>query len=811
MLRLLAALLGPIFAKELVEMARRRRYYFNRVLYGAALLFAVFLVWESYRDRLQWQDGRIIQVMADMGESLFLAISGLQYGAVYLFVPVFVCGVIAGEREAHTLELLFTTHLTDREIVLGKLASRLAVLVLLIFCALPVMSLIMLLGGIDPEGLWRIEASTLLAMLYTGAHGIYFSSTSRSPMAALVRTYWLMGLWLLALPLTMTMLWGVIAQWGAVSSRWDYLQYLFYGLVFVNPIGPFELGMERHSYDYLSSRLGEWFYPCTFVLPLAWSLFLIWRAVRRLRFAPKVTRRRARRRVATNTDSAAPPVATAEQSLCKTKAESESIRQRAEGSRCWPVPAKPLWLRQLFTLVSDPAGGIGHIAWGACALAVLLSLFLFALAVEAAGLGAIYLLVRTWIAVVVLLLCSIALIRRLQRRQIAAEVSARQQAKCPVATNTESLPEATAEDKCSVAGVAPESSPQQAARTFGWLAMHNPLWLRSRLARVYDREGQIGRIQWGAWALAIFFFLLTLALSGPGRNGVRDDGTAMVFLAPTWIGVALLTAIVSAASLVGDRRRGFLELVLVTPLEPREIVDGTVLAIWHHLQRIIWLPAVLGFVFCRFGGPPLLGTAASFFTGVLCVFVLVSIGVLCSLTAKTVPSALVPTFVFGFLMCLGLIFLSLIFKEQTGPVLWVACPVFAVASWLWARKIASPAAVACHFIAVHLALVSVVTCWTYDGQSNDFPILAMNPGFWIMAMLDDNPRGWFDSFKAGSIDYSAWLGLTGYWVALVANLLWARWWMIRHFDRLVGRTQACTSRPGVGESRHLESQRSIHS
>ena len=38
MQRLTARVAGPVFAKEMVEIARRRRYFINRVLYGLALL-----------------------------------------------------------------------------------------------------------------------------------------------------------------------------------------------------------------------------------------------------------------------------------------------------------------------------------------------------------------------------------------------------------------------------------------------------------------------------------------------------------------------------------------------------------------------------------------------------------------------------------------------------------------------------------------------------------------------------------------------------------------------------------------------------
>src|SRR5438128_9658562 len=95
----LSALLGPMFAKEMIEIARRKRYFVNRVLYGLVLLFTVYLVWESYSNRFRWEGRASIHLMAQMAQQLFQAVSGVQYAAVFLFVPLFLCGVIASERE----------------------------------------------------------------------------------------------------------------------------------------------------------------------------------------------------------------------------------------------------------------------------------------------------------------------------------------------------------------------------------------------------------------------------------------------------------------------------------------------------------------------------------------------------------------------------------------------------------------------------------------------------------------------------------------------------------------------------------------
>src|SRR5579871_3059360 len=175
---LLSSLLGPMFAKEMLEIARRKRYFVNRVLYGLALLFTVFIVWNNFRARFQFQGRLSIHAMADLAGGLFIAVSGVQYGAVFVFVPLFLCGVIASEREERTLEMLFTTRLTDREIVLGKLGSRVAVVLLLLLLTLPVISLIMLFGGVDPQAVWRAFSSTLLATFCSGACSIYFSTVT---------------------------------------------------------------------------------------------------------------------------------------------------------------------------------------------------------------------------------------------------------------------------------------------------------------------------------------------------------------------------------------------------------------------------------------------------------------------------------------------------------------------------------------------------------------------------------------------------------------------------------------------------------
>jgi ABC-type transport system involved in multi-copper enzyme maturation permease subunit len=629
---------GPVFAKEMVEMARRKRYFFNRVFYGLVLLFTLFVVFQNYSHRNGPGGGYPIRVMAQFADELFIAVSCVQYGAVYLFIPLFVCGVIASEREERTLELLFTTQLQDREIVLGKLLSRLAALLFLILSTLPVMSMIMLFGGIDPPSLWRMMAATTLAILCCGGMAIYFSTITKSPMGALVRTYWWLALWLLGIPLALMIPTALATR--LAGGPWPMIMVLG-GLLFVNPLGPLIVALNAEAYRGLTLYLGgSWFYPFTFIAPALLSLVLIWRAIVRLRLDPTA-----------------------------------------------------------FRLMIDRLGIVRRF--------------------------------RQW---------------RTGRHE-ARQTRRR----------------------------------RHADRILLGLRVRNPLWLRARRAMVYDREGHIGKIQLGGWAVA-GFFILVFIVGRPQTLG--EHGVGIPFLVTTWIGITALTAIFAATSLVGDRRRGFLELVLTTPLSAREIVDGTILAIWQHIRPLFLLACALYALFCLTGSIHPLGVVCSLLTASLFCMLLAIHGTACSLAARSLPGALVATFAFPLLVNIGFAFMIGIFEKASGLALWVLSVILILVSRPWVRRSHSAAAVGTFLISMHLVIGSIITAWTWGAITHreEFPIAAMHPGFLSMIVLADQPRRWLDGLPEWPFIFFT------YWAILAVNIFLARRWLVLNFDRLAERT-----------------------
>src|SRR5207237_8293788 len=112
--------------------------------------------------------------------------------------------------------------------------------------------------------------------------------------------------------------------------------------------------------------------------------------------------------------------------------------------------------------------------------------------------------------------------------------------------------------------------------------IRNPFWLRARRARVYDREGYIGRVQWLAWFAALLFLVLTLAFH-PHELG--RAGTSIPFLVIGRIAVLIMTVTLAGSSLVGGPRRGPLVLVLLPQLTPRGMLGGPRLTLWQRMRR----------------------------------------------------------------------------------------------------------------------------------------------------------------------------------------------------------------------------------
>jgi ABC-type transport system involved in multi-copper enzyme maturation permease subunit len=180
---------------------------------------------------------------APAGKPVFIGLVAFVLGLVCFLAPSFTAGVISGERERQTYDLLMTTPLSLPLIVAAKLFSALAYVFLLILAALPLMSVSLFLGGVAPEEVLIAFVMICASALVFGTIGLCFSAWARSTIGAAALAYGAMMLPVVALPIlagTAAVSLGVALAGNSPSPT--MIAILYYGGGFIASLNPFIAG-----------------------------------------------------------------------------------------------------------------------------------------------------------------------------------------------------------------------------------------------------------------------------------------------------------------------------------------------------------------------------------------------------------------------------------------------------------------------------------------------------------------------------------------------------------------------------------------
>src|SRR5262249_2759477 len=119
----------------------------GRALLVTSLLVGLSLVWLTRDGGRQFTTYR---ELAAVGDGFYKAIMSIELVLALVLVPAVTAGAICQDKMRGGRGLVMATELSDAEIVLGKLASRLVTVLGILVCSLPVLALATFLGGIDP-------------------------------------------------------------------------------------------------------------------------------------------------------------------------------------------------------------------------------------------------------------------------------------------------------------------------------------------------------------------------------------------------------------------------------------------------------------------------------------------------------------------------------------------------------------------------------------------------------------------------------------------------------------------------------------
>ena len=218
-----ASSVATIMVKELRSRMRGRRAFMVLTAYLAVLAlitYGAYVVVAPVARATAGQQGGFgfgfgqANASALIGQSIFSVLSVFQGVLVSMIAPAFTAGQISLEREKQTLDLLITTPLRPGAIIIGKLVTALAFVILMIVAAIPICAIVLMYGGASVGDIVRQQVLLLAVAIGFGAIGIFASALLRRTQAATVLAYGSV----LALTLGTAM---VFAFWDQVASTSD--------------------------------------------------------------------------------------------------------------------------------------------------------------------------------------------------------------------------------------------------------------------------------------------------------------------------------------------------------------------------------------------------------------------------------------------------------------------------------------------------------------------------------------------------------------------------------------------------------------
>src|SRR4030095_10711388 len=142
--RLLPA--NPILLRVVEAGGKKKRDLFIRCGYLALLIVVVLIA--IVNSSSSQTCSMSLSTLTKTSKETFRMMSYLQLILVSLLAPIFTAGAITQEKDSQTYDILLSTPLTNGQIVLGSLLSRLFFVIALLISGIPIFSVTQIFGGV---------------------------------------------------------------------------------------------------------------------------------------------------------------------------------------------------------------------------------------------------------------------------------------------------------------------------------------------------------------------------------------------------------------------------------------------------------------------------------------------------------------------------------------------------------------------------------------------------------------------------------------------------------------------------------------
>jgi ABC-type transport system involved in multi-copper enzyme maturation permease subunit len=195
---------NPVVVKELRGRMRGKRAFITLTIYLAFVTFVISLTYLLYWASFTYSNSTTLPTVSarqTFGKTVFAVVLGMELLWACVVSPALTSNSITAEREHQTYDLLRTTTLSPRALVLGKFLSGFIFILLMLFATLPLQSLAFLFGGVTPE---EVLVTTLVIVVTAAGFcslGVFCSSLFKrsgpSSTVAFVTTL----IWVIVVPI----------------------------------------------------------------------------------------------------------------------------------------------------------------------------------------------------------------------------------------------------------------------------------------------------------------------------------------------------------------------------------------------------------------------------------------------------------------------------------------------------------------------------------------------------------------------------------------------------------------------------------
>ena len=185
---------NPILLRVVSVGGKRRRDLLVRCAYLGLLIFLV--IFALFGSDIGGGD---LDKLSRTSTDIFRNLSYLQLALVSLLAPIFTAGAITQEKDSQTYDILLATPLTNGQIVLGTLLSRLFFVFALLVSGIPVFSITQIFGGVAFGDVLMSCGIAAVTALVTGALAVAIATFKVGTRRTIFSFYMLIVVYLVGL------------------------------------------------------------------------------------------------------------------------------------------------------------------------------------------------------------------------------------------------------------------------------------------------------------------------------------------------------------------------------------------------------------------------------------------------------------------------------------------------------------------------------------------------------------------------------------------------------------------------------------